>query len=1134
MPEFQWVGGPVRPMQLMSLIFWLLYRRLRHSWLLLVVTSFGILASVTIMATGALYSRALGEAGLRHSVSSFSPEVHDVQVISQNRPLGLTDYLPLQKLVDQTANDRLGDFLVKTERFGRTQPNLTLLDSLESPILGSPSGRPFFLTGFEEHTNLAKGQWPASGALQDPNKQGDIETVLGSESARKMGYDVGDRIFLIPSRGSPERVTFRVVGLADPIDHREEYWMGAPTYFDLGSVGESVVVPLFVNEDDYFNGIGSRYPTLVGDFGFYLFLDVAYLTASNADDVKQQVKGVETDINKVYPRTLVLSRLGLTIEEFETALTLARIPIYLFLSLVVVVVLYFLVLVTGILGRSQADEAGLLRSRGASVLQLTGLLTLSEVVVVVIAIMVGPFLAWAIMKTFLLDTINPIGDISAPIPLGVGGDMFWMGALGGVLALTMLILTASGAAKMGTLESMQSRARPPTVPFLHRYYLDMLAVVLVAIIWFQVRGRDGFVSKELASQGLNVDPTLVLGPVLGLFAAAVLLLRVLPLFIRMLGWIGAKIGPAWFQFAIFRLARDPIPYGSVAVILMLSAALGGFGAMFQSSLSQSGVDQARYDVGGDVVLTGQSIHSYAPEKLASIAGVKAVNPIFRDLVAPLDGPLGRDVALVAVDSPSLARTSWFRDDFFEGGLPEISRLLRPADYPSSLSGTGIQMPKDVESLGIWVDSNELGKLNLRSGVNMWAQYMTATGSYRTIGLGDILDTDDLEIPSSLDAEASTVAAKDGRWRLFRGDLPEAASGSLPLELVSIFFSTSPTNRLSDGVVHIDDITVFGPSSGPDGVVVEGFENEISWIPLANQGEIADVAESSHSSSRSGSSGMRFSWEIPISTGHRGIHLAPGSFPLPAIGGPDFHTGQQIRVKVGKQAVPLRLVGITSYFPTVKPERNPFVIVDLSDYREYVRRLPSGSGSRPDEIWLALDPEVDRDEVISLILDVMPGVVSVRDAEAVAELAERNPLAGGGWDGLTVFSIFAIGVAVFLTLTVHALVSVKSGRIDLAVVRVLGFSRHQLFLSLVTERLIISVLAIAAGAAIGYWPGLWVLELVDLTAQGNDSVPPLVPSVKVWLMTGVLAGLMAGVALSVCFAVVSASRLNTSEVLRGGS
>ncbi|MCH7842180.1 MAG: hypothetical protein IID01_05370, partial [Chloroflexi bacterium] len=124
-------------------------------------------------------------------------------------------------------------------------------------------------------------------------------------------------------------------------------------------------------------------------------------------------------------------------------------------------------------------------------------------------------------------------------------------------------------------------------------------------------------------------------------------------------------------------------------------------------------------------------------------------------------------------------------------------------------------------------------------------------------------------------------------------------------------------------------------------------------------------------------------------------------------------------------------------------------------------------------------------------------------------------------------------AVLLTLTVHALVSVRMGRMDLAVVRVLGFSHRQFFLSLATERLIIAVLAIAAGAAMGYWPGLEVLELVDLTPQGNDPVPPLLPSVRGWLMAGVLTGMVAASALSVAFAVVAARRLNTAEVLRGG-
>jgi hypothetical protein len=1124
-------------MPLLSLVSWLLRRRLRQSWLLLAVTSFGILASVTIMATGALYSRALGEAGLRHSISSHRAEVHDVQVIAQNRPLGLSDYQKLEQLADGVADDRLGDLLLKTERFGRTQANLILLDSPTAPILGSPGGRPFFLTGFEEHTELVEGRWPDPGALRDPNKQGDIETVLGLEAARQMGYDVGDRIYLIPRRGSPERITFKVVGLANPIDHREEYWMGAPIYFDLQPVDESVIVPLFVTEDDYFQGIGERYPTLVGDFGFYQFLDSESLTAGNANHVKDQILGLETDVNKVYPRTLVLSRLGLTIEEFDKSLTLARIPLYLYLSLVVVVVLYFLALITGTLGRSQAEEAGLLRSRGASVVQVTGVLALAEGVVVVIAMVIGPFLAWAIVKTLLLDTINPGGDITAPIPLGLAGDMFWMGALGGVLALAVLLITATGRARMGTLESLLSRARPPSVPFLHQYYLDILAVVIVAIIWFQVRGRDGFVAEELSSQGINVDPTLVLGPVLGLFAAGVLLLRIIPLIVRLLAWLGTRIGPAWFQFSLVRLARDPIPHGSLAVILMLAAALGVFGATFQSSLSQAQSDQARYSVGGNMVLSGPALRIDAPEKLARVPGVTAVSPVFRDSVTPLDGPRGKNMELLAVDPPALAKTGWFRDGFFEGGLQEISRLLRPRPFPASLAGTGIPLPEDSRSLGIWVDSNALLELDLRSGVNLWARTMTATGIYRNIGLGDILETDS---SGSSVAEIADVKAVDGRWRLFTGDIPEYASVSLPLELVSIFISTSQANRLSDGVIHLDDVMAFGTSADtvpvgvvPSGVVIEGFEGDTPWVPLVNQDEIPDIAESSRSSARSGGSGMSFSWQKPISTGQRGIHLPPGPFPLPAIGGPDFVRGQNIRLKLGYLAVPIQFVGITSHFPTLKPDRKPFAIVDLADYREYVRRLPFSTLDEPAEMWLALDPEADREQVIADIPSVIPGLVSVRDAEVVAGLAKRNPLAGGGWNGLTIFSMVAIGIAVLLTLTVHALVSVKTGRMDLAVVSVLGFSRRQFMLSLATERLIIAAVAIAAGAAMGYWPGLQVLELVDLTSQGNAPVPPLLPSVQGWLMTGVLAGLMAGVVLSVGFAVVAARRLNTSEVLRGG-
>jgi len=1112
-------------MQLLFLVIWLLRRRLRQSWPLLVVTSFGILASVTIMSTGALYSRALGEAGLRHSISSFSPEVHNAQITAQNRPLGRADYLPLEALVEKSSKDRLGEMLLSSERFGRTQSNLTLLSTPTTPILGSPSGRPFFLTGFEEHSTLTQGRWPVSRSLQDLADDQAIEIVLGFESSRQLSYLVGDEIFLVPSGASSDRIPFEVVGVANPIDADEEYWMDNTGYFELASVGESVLVPIYMTEDDFFQGIGARYTTLVGDFGFFLFLDAGYLTVGNAKEVKQQIVGLETDLNKKYPRTLVLTRLGLTVEEFDRALTLARIPLLLYLSLVVVVVLYFLALITGTLGRSQAEEAGLLRSRGASVFQVSGVLAMAEAAVVLAAIVVGPFLAWAIVKTLLLDTINPGGEFSTGIPLGLSGDMFWMGALGGGMALVVLLATAAGRARMGTLETLLSRTRPPTIPFLHRYYLDILAVLTVAVIWFQVRGQDGFVAEGLASKGISVDPTLVIGPVMGLFAAAVLLLRVLPLVVRFLAWAGTRTGAAWFQFSLVRLARDPIPHGSLAVILMLAAALGVFGATFQSSLSQGQSDQARYKIGGNMVLRGPALHDDSPEKLRKIPGVTAVSAILRDSVTLVDSALGQSVDMLAVDPHSLEKTAFFRDDFYPGGLPGLSKELRPRPFSGSFSGAGVLLPEDTVSLGVWVNSDALIEKNLQFGVNMWARLVTAKGIYRTIPMGNVMERDG--------SDATDVIAVDGDWRLFSADLTGLGWAEPPFELVSVFFSTTPTNRLSDGVIHLDDITAFGPSSGPQGVIIEGFEGSTPWEPLANQGAAPDLAERARSSARSGGSGLRFSWTVSIANGQRGVLLPAGPSPLPAIGGPEFQVGQQVRVELGNLVVPVRFVGITTHFPTLIPDRKPFFIVDLTDFQEYARRLPSSISDEPNEMWLALDEDADRSQVILQIAEAAPGLITVRDGEATAALAERNPLAGGGWDGLTIFSMAAIGIAVLLTLTVHSLVSIRTGRMDLAVARVLGFSSRQFLLSLAAERMIIAVLAIAAGAAMGYWPGLEILELVDLTPQGDAPVPPLLPSVKGWLMAGVLGGLLGAAILSVGFAVVAARRLNTAEVLRGG-
>ena len=174
---------------------------------------------------------------------------------------------------------------------------------------------------------------------------------------------------------------------------------------------------------------------------------------------------------------------------------------------------------------------------------------------------------------------------------------------------------------------------------------------------------------------------------------------------------------------------------------------------------------------------------------------------------------------------------------------------------------------------------------------------------------------------------------------------------------------------------------------------------------------------------------------------------------------------------------------------------------------------------------------DRQQVISSITKQMTGFVSVRDRKDIVELAERNPLAGGGWNGLTILALSAITVAVVLTLAIHGVVAVRTGRVELTVARALGFSNFQVMLVLALERVLVAALGIGIGSAIGIWLGRWVLGFLDITTKGQSVIPPMVFDVQLWLAGLVLGCLGAATMLSMVLAALWTRRLEVPEVLR---
>ena len=1130
--------------------FWLLLRRLSSSWVLLAITGFGVLAAVTFISLGVIYTRALAEGGLRHSLASVQQVSLNTHIVAQNRPLGPADYQNLRAIVEEIAVDRLGFMLRDVQRFGRAQPNLALVREPFEPsqLLGAPSGRPFFLTEFEEHCRILDGRWPVNEPQEDDGRLA-LEVAVGERTASVMFWEVGSEAVILPYRTDQfEQIKITVVGIIEPIDPDEEYWMGFPSYFSPQEVGDVLLMPLYVPEPAYFDGLGSRYPTLVGDYGWYLYLDTDVLNAGLVQPTRDAFDGLETDINKRVPRSLTLTRLensrdtGL-LASYQRSLTLAQVPIYLFISLVVLVILYFLALVTGLLARTRGNEAGLLRSRGAGMLQVGGVVTLGDALIVVAATILGPFLALLIFRYVLFDTINPLGGSDALV-VGLAPDMFIIGAAGGLLSLAVLLASSAGLARRGLLDFLRERARPPTVPFLQRYYIDLLVIALLAVVWWQVESRGGFVEQTLVGRQVQVETSLLLAPALILLVVSFLVLRLLPVLVRLFGWVARRMSVAWVSFALSRVARDPLPYGSLTVMVMLAAALGIFGASFQSTLSRSQREQTLYRAGGDLVVNVIAPTGETQRNLRGIPAVEALSLIGRESVTLLDVSPGSSATLFAVDPVSFPKVAWFRNDFTTSGkdLPDLlTPLRRSQSRLPDLSGSrasGVPIPADAQSVGVWVNIDALGDSIVQQTMRLWMRVSDADGSYVNLDIGTIqLDSGGLSggVPGSV--TPGQGSGREAEWTYFEAPLPlDKPWLDLPFSVVSLYFVGKSLYRMPPGAIHLDDITAKpGPagSGNEDGLVIEDFENPGRWVTLPHDGKVADVIEASSEAGRNGGKGLLFSWEDPILQTPRGLLIPPGPFPLPAIGGPGFAPGQAVRLDTGTEQVPILVQDTAGYFPTMQLSRRPFVVVSVDTLAAYTRRTPGGMRQAPREYWLGLEEGADREAAIRSVREATSISANIRDRAALVDRAERDPLAGGGWNGLTLLSLGALTIAVLLALGAHAVIAIRSARVDLTVARALGFFRWQIIGILALERLLVVGVGLVTGAIIGSFLSRWALGFLSQTPRGGPVIPPMLLTVQEWLIGLVILNLVAAALVAIVLAALAADRLRPSDILRTG-
>ena len=1086
---------------MVKFIVWLTLRRARASWRMMTVLALGVLLAVTLVSVATLHSRSLAEAGLRYALdASPSLETRTILMTVQDRPVGRQDYDRLRQSVDEAIQTHIGWLLRGMHRGGRSQL-LPLVQNADDtpPRLGADTAYLFFRGEFQEHSRLVTGRWPKPIANVSDEGRLSIEVVLGAQAAGYMNWTKDKQVFLVPFATSPEeKVAVTIVGTVEPIDPEDEYWFRDLSRFRVDDA-ENIVIPLYAGDEVFFNGIGTRYPMLLANYSWYVFMDLDPVAATTASQARDSLAVLEADINRAYPRSWVLTLLDKVIAEYQRDLTLARVPFILFTSLVVGVVLYYLVIITVMLARNRGAEAALIRSRGTTVTQVVALLGLGEgLAIVVPAVLVGPFLVWGLAR------VLPTGYSAAGHSVGLSPSIFLMASVVGLVC--MLVLLAAGAvmARRSIVQFLRERGRPPDQPAVYRYALDVLVLAALGLVWWQIRGRGGFVTEQLLGEGLEIDPSLLLGPALALLAAGLLLLRLLPWVLRILARLVGPFGPTWLVHALRRMARDHIAYGTLAVLLMFATALGIFGATFGETLTRSSGDQVRYSVGGEmaVLLPPTRSYGYTTEQtkaLAALPGVHIAAPVYRDTLSGSKATQ-RNIyySLLAVEPANLSSLTWFREEFVGKSLADLMRPLLQGLPPDR----AIPLPQGTESIGVWVRPSDP-----YLGYNVYIRVRDSAGQYETLPL------DNLGVFS---------------WTYIEAPVPDSSRLQPPFTLVGIFISGLTLSSIGSGSVAFDDVTavVEGKSK-----VVEGFESAGPWTMLPNQGipkpTLTFEAEAAHS----GSSGALYSWTEPNSGSLWGLIVPPAPVPIPAIGSASFSPGQEIIARLGDQPIALQVQDVAEHFPTLYPNIRPFLVVNLEHLDDYLHILPFIGRPNSTEFWVALEEGADSDQTVEAILDPLPLYTYVRDREELATQAQRNPLAGGAWNGLAFVAAITLGTIAILSLALYAGLAVKRARLELGVLQALGLSRWRVGMVLGLEGFIVAAVGLGLGTVMGAWLGRWAVSYLGVTAEGRSIVPPLELALDGRLAALTYVEVTVAAVVAIMLALVLAVRLRLHEVLR---
>ena len=523
---------------------------------------------------------------LIHYVGAWKGEVN-YEEIAQIDEFITNDYVDKVRLpLDyQVKNVRTNNFQI----FSAGDSNFESNESIKYVALN-------YVSNFEDHITLVGG---SMDGWSDGLIEGRVPIMIHEETANETGMRVGEKyIFLARWRDENfekfrQQIPLIVTGIYTQTDPDEDYW-----YFG----GTSTLNERFiVSEHNYSNTIADLLPMEVYSVSWFQVYDSNNIHFDQTQGIRSRIYTASLEAQQLLNGTSVpVSPLEPLNEYAEQSRTLT---LYLFIicAPIIILILFFIGMVSKIEVDSRLNEIAILRSRGATRIQIMFIEAVEALVLGVAAALLAVPASLGI--TQMIGRTRSFLDFSLigePLRVQVNNPM-WItaGIMVLVAILTQVIPTL--AASKHTVQSYKSQqARLIRRPWWQRFFLDfvLMGVVIFGIYFMQDLQNTGF--YESISENSIVFSITYLLPILLAVSVSLLFLRLMPIVLSVLTWIMGKTKNINFLMAARTLHRMPNAYQMPLMLLIITVNIAIFTTTLATTVDQHLYDQLFYKIGSEM------------------------------------------------------------------------------------------------------------------------------------------------------------------------------------------------------------------------------------------------------------------------------------------------------------------------------------------------------------------------------------------------------------------------------------------------------------------------------------------------------------------------------------------------------